>query len=115
MTRRISIQLLAVSLVLTCMAGVHAQVGRNMGVLNPNTATEAALRALPHMTAARAATIVDGAPVWKHGRGPCAGGASPGHSRADRTLLPAVSAVEPERDDGRRDSLGARCRRTHGP
>ena len=60
MTRRISIQLLAVSLVLTCMAGVHAQVGRNMGVLNPNTATEAALRALPHMTAARAATIVDG-------------------------------------------------------
>ena len=62
MTCRILIRFLAVSLVLPCIALVHAQVGRNMGVLNPNTATEAELSALPHMNAARASTIVDGRP-----------------------------------------------------
>ena len=62
MTCRILIRFLAVSLVLTCIALVHAQVGRNMGVLNPNTATEAELSALPHMTAAHASAIVDGRP-----------------------------------------------------
>ena len=62
MTCRILIRFLAVSLVLTSIALVHAQVGRNMGVLNPNTATEAELSALPHMNAARASAIVDGRP-----------------------------------------------------
>ena len=62
MTHRIPIRFLAMSLVLTCTVVVHAQVGRNMGVLNPNTAPEAELSALPHMNAARAATIVDRRP-----------------------------------------------------
>ena len=116
MTHRIPIRFLAMSLVLTCTAVVHAQVGRNMGVLNPNTATEAELqRALPHMNAARAATIVDRRPFRNmfevH---TLVGQALDEAAQAElysRLFLP----LKPERDNGRRYSLGARCRRTHGP
>ena len=41
---------------------VEAQVGQNMGVLNPNTATEAELAALPHMNAATADSVIAGRP-----------------------------------------------------
>ena len=40
----------------------EAQVGQNMGVLNPNTATEAELAALPHMNAATADSVIAGRP-----------------------------------------------------
>ena len=39
-----------------------AQVGRNMGVLNPNLATEAELQALPHLNANLVQSIVAGRP-----------------------------------------------------
>jgi DNA uptake protein ComE-like DNA-binding protein len=39
-------------------SGVAGQVGNNMGVLNPNLAGEDEIRALPHMTAELAGTVV---------------------------------------------------------
>ena len=43
-------------------SSADAQVGRNMGVLNPNTATETEMAALPHMNGAKASSIVEGRP-----------------------------------------------------
>lgn len=43
-------------------SAADAQVGRNMGVLNPNTATEAEMAALPHMSGDKASSIVEGRP-----------------------------------------------------
>ena len=49
-------------LALTPATVAEAQVGQNMGVLNPNTATEAELAALPHMNAATADSVIAGRP-----------------------------------------------------
>ena len=60
MTQRIPARLfvLLAALVLPTAIAAEAQVGQNMGVLNPNTATESELAALPHMDAAKADSIV---------------------------------------------------------
>ena len=50
------------ALALTPATVAEAQVGQNMGVLNPNTATEAELAALPHMDAAKADSVIAGRP-----------------------------------------------------
>ena len=50
------------ALVLPSAIAAEAQVGQNMGVLNPNTATGSELAALPHMDAAKADSIVAGRP-----------------------------------------------------
>jgi hypothetical protein len=42
---------LSIVLVLCVAFSANAQVGNNMGVLNPDLATEAELGALPHMNA----------------------------------------------------------------
>ena len=64
MTQRIPARLfvLLAALVLPTAIAAEAQVGQNMGVLNPNTATESELAALPHMDAAKADSIVAGRP-----------------------------------------------------
>jgi DNA uptake protein ComE-like DNA-binding protein len=64
MTLRIPIRflVLASALILICDASADAQVGNNMGVLNPNTATEAEMAALPHVNGALASSIVAGRP-----------------------------------------------------
>lgn len=54
--------LLPLALAALISSAADAQVGRNMGVLNPNTATEAEMAALPHMSDARASSIVAGRP-----------------------------------------------------
>ena len=61
---KLSLQCLALPLVSTmlCIGPADAQVGRNQGVLNPNTATEAEMSALPHMSAAKASSISEGRP-----------------------------------------------------
>ena len=64
MTQRIPARLfvLFAVLALTPATVAEAQVGQNMGVLNPNTATEAELAALPHMDAATADSVIAGRP-----------------------------------------------------
>ena len=57
---RLFVLLAALALIPATVA--EAQVGQNMGVLNPNTATESELAALPHMDAAKADSIVAGRP-----------------------------------------------------
>ncbi len=61
---KLYLQGLALPLALTmlCSGFADAQVGRNQGVLNPNTATEAEMSALPHMGAAKASSILEGRP-----------------------------------------------------
>jgi hypothetical protein len=49
-------------------SGVAGQVGNNMGVLNPNLAGEDEIRALPHMTAELAGTVVAERPQSQHGQ-----------------------------------------------
>ncbi len=44
------------------LSPTEAQVGKNMGVVNPNLASEAELAALPHMTTALAKQLVDQRP-----------------------------------------------------
>jgi DNA uptake protein ComE-like DNA-binding protein len=53
---------LPLALTTLCVSSSDAQVGRNMGALNPNTATEAEMAALPHMSGAKASSIVEGRP-----------------------------------------------------
>ena len=55
-------RLLPLTLAALFSSARDAQVGRNMGVLNPNTATEAEMAALPHMSAAKVSSIVEGRP-----------------------------------------------------
>ncbi len=64
MTQRIPSRLfvLFAALVLPTAIVAEAQVGQNTGVLNPNTATESELAALPHMNAAKADSIIAGRP-----------------------------------------------------
>lgn len=50
------------ALVLLPAALAEAQVGNNMGLLNPNAATRAELAELPHMDEARADSLVAGRP-----------------------------------------------------
>ena len=61
---KLSLQALALPLAFAMLYGgsAHAQVGRNQGVLNPNTATEAEMSALPHMGATKAASMLEGRP-----------------------------------------------------
>ena len=54
--------LFALALAMLYASSADAQVGRNMGVFNPNTATEAEMAALPHMDGAKASSLVDGRP-----------------------------------------------------
>ena len=54
--------MLSLALAMFCGGSADAQVGRNMGVLNPSTATEAEMSALPHMGGAKASSIVEGRP-----------------------------------------------------
>lgn len=64
MTQRIPARLfvLFAGLLLSPAIAAEGQVGRNMGVLNPNTATESELAALPHMDEAKADSIIAGRP-----------------------------------------------------
>ena len=64
MIQRIPARLFVLFAVLTLAPATvaEAQVGQNMGVLNPNTATEAELAALPHMNAATADSVIAGRP-----------------------------------------------------
>ena len=64
MTSNSHIRALVLSAALIVLAGgsVDAQVGRNTGVLNPNTASEGDMAALPHMSAAKASSIVEQRP-----------------------------------------------------
>lgn len=55
-------RLLPLALAALCSSASDAQVGRNAGVLNPNTATEAEMAGLPHMSDAKASSIVEGRP-----------------------------------------------------
>jgi DNA uptake protein ComE-like DNA-binding protein len=48
----------ALSVAVLFCAGAAAQVGKNLGALNPNVAGEEELARLPHMTAELAATLV---------------------------------------------------------
>ena len=54
--------MLSLALAMFCGGSADAQVGRNKGVLNPNTATEAEMSALPHMSGAKASSIGEGRP-----------------------------------------------------
>ena len=54
--------LLPLALAALFSSAADAQVGRNTGVLNPNTATEAEMAGLPHMSDAKASSIVEGRP-----------------------------------------------------
>ena len=54
--------MLSLVLAMLCGGSADAQVGRNAGVLNPNTATVAEMATLPHMSEAKASSIVDGRP-----------------------------------------------------
>ncbi len=64
MTSNAHIRAVMLSGALIVLAGgpVDAQVGRNTGVLNPNTASEGDMAALPHMSAAKASSIVEQRP-----------------------------------------------------
>ena len=53
---------LPLALTMLHASSADAQVGRNRGVLNPNTATAAEMAALPHMSEAKASSIVEGRP-----------------------------------------------------
>jgi len=53
---------LALTLALLCATPVAAQVGRNQGVLNPNLAGETELSAIPHLTPALVAGIIERRP-----------------------------------------------------
>ena len=55
-------RLLPLALAALLSGTADAQVGRNTGVLNPNTATEAEMAGLPHMSDAKASSIVEGRP-----------------------------------------------------
>ncbi len=54
--------LLPIALTMLFGSSVDAQVGRNTGVLNPNTATAAEMAALPHMSDSKASSVVEGRP-----------------------------------------------------
>ena len=64
MIQRIPTRLFVLFAALTLIPATvsEAQVGQNMGVLNPNTATGSELAALPHMDAAKADSILAGRP-----------------------------------------------------
>lgn len=53
---------LGIAGVIVVAANANAQVGRNMGVANPNLATEAEMAALPHLTPALIEAVVGGRP-----------------------------------------------------
>lgn len=56
------LMIVAVGLAWLTTAALSAEVGKNMGVLNPNLASRDELAALPHMTDALAGQILDGRP-----------------------------------------------------
>ena len=53
---------LSIVLILCIAYSANAQIGSNMGILNPDLATEAELGALPHMNAGLVDAIVDNRP-----------------------------------------------------
>ena len=59
---RLTALVLPVFLSLAFAAAADAQVGRNMGVLNPNLATESELAPLPHVSTGLISSILDGRP-----------------------------------------------------
>ncbi len=53
---------LGIAVMIAVEPNAGAQVGRNMGVANPNLATEVEMAALPHLTPALIQAVVDGRP-----------------------------------------------------
>jgi len=105
----------ACAVVVALVTGTHAQVGKSLGVVDANTATEAALLKMPHMTPAivknliaarNFATAVD---LNKFLLG--AGLTQP---QAMEFYRPRVHPCEPEHRHARRDHADSKRRRAHG-
>ena len=62
MTRFTSALVVVAALVIGAGAGVHGQVGKSLGVVDPNVAPESELTALPHMTPAIVKALMEKRP-----------------------------------------------------
>ncbi|MCC7195993.1 MAG: hypothetical protein IT356_10600 [Gemmatimonadaceae bacterium] len=62
MNRRLTILATAAALAASA-ASAHAQLGRQMGLVEPNVATDSAMKTVPHVTEAIATTLKDARPI----------------------------------------------------